>query len=150
MADDRPFFGVGFNSFNKTYDSYDDNGEFGSGRSVHSAWFGLLAELGYPGLLLFLAQLVLAFRSCARARAAARLGPEHAHLRHFAFAIEAGLIVFAVAGSFLPVQYMEMIWHFLALSIALDVIARGALDSAASARRTVAARHGLTPMAAAS
>jgi len=142
MADDKPLLGVGFNSFNKAYDRYDDrNGEFGAGRSVHSAWFGLLAELGYPGLLLFLSQFVLAFRSCWRARAAARLGPEHAHLRHYAFAIEAGLIAFAVGGTFLPVQYMEMVWHFFAVAIALDIIARSALAAADANRRMIAARH---------
>jgi len=141
MANDRPLVGVGFNSFNQTYDRYDDHdGEFGRGRSVHSAWFGLLAELGYPGLLLFLAQLVLAFLGCWRARAAARLGPDYAHLRHFAFAIEGGLVVFVVGGSFLPVQYLEMVWHFFAISIVLDILARNAFAAADADRRTLAAR----------
>jgi probable O-glycosylation ligase (exosortase A-associated) len=148
MADDRPLFGVGFNSFNKTYDRYDRSGEFGSGRSVHSAWFGLLSELGYPGLLLFLGMFGLAVRSCWRARAAARIGPEHAALAHFAFAIEAGLIAFAVAGSFLPVQYMEMIWHFFALSMALDVMARAALDSETARQRMLLARPRFAPAVA--
>lgn len=148
MADDRPLVGVGFNSFNKTYDRYDNSGEFGSGRSVHSAWFGLLSEVGYPGLLLFLALFGLAIGSCWRARAAARIGPEHAELVHFAFAIEAALIVFAVGGSFLPVQYMEMVWHVFALAIALDSMARGAQATAAAERRVLAARHASVPAVA--
>ena len=148
MADDRPLVGVGFNSFNNTYDRYDDTGEFGSGRSVHSAWFGLLSELGYPGLLLFLALLALAVRSCWRARAAARTAPEHADLAHYAFAIEGGLVAFAVAGSFLPVQYMEMVWHFFGLSMALDVMARNVLEAESAKLRVQATRYGLSPSAA--
>lgn len=136
MAADRPIFGVGHNSYNRAYDRYDDmKGAFGKGRSVHSAWFGLLAELGYPGLFLFLAMLALAFGACWRARAVSRLGPEHAMLGQLAFAIEGGLIVFAVGGTFLPFQYTEMLWHALALSIALDIIARGAQAAVATRDR---------------
>ena len=142
MAADRPLLGVGYNSFNKTYDRYDDqDGAFGRGRSVHSAWFGLLAEVGLPGLLLFLAQLVLGFRACWRARTASRLGPEHANLAHFAFGLEGGLLAFVVGGTFLPFQYTEMVWHFFALTIALDVIARDALASAEE-QRTAELRRG--------
>ena len=127
MAADHPLFGVGYNSFNRAYDRYDDlDGAFGRKRSVHSAWFGLLAELGYPGLLLFFAQLALAFRACWRARAVARQ-LQLAHLGQFAFAIEASLIAFVVGATFLPFQYTEMVWHVLALSIALDMLARQAL-----------------------
>jgi probable O-glycosylation ligase (exosortase A-associated) len=142
MAADRPLLGVGYNSFNKVYDRYDHGGEFGSGRSVHSAWFGLLAEVGIPGLLLFLAQLVLAFRACWRARVASRLAAEYAHLRHFAFALETGLVAFIVGGTFLPFQYTEMVWHFIALSIALDIIARNALTAAAVATRAAMRQPG--------
>jgi probable O-glycosylation ligase (exosortase A-associated) len=130
MANDRPLLGVGYNAFNVSYDEYDDlHGAMGTQRSAHSAWLGLLAELGYPGLLLFLAQLALAFQACRRARRAAKLGPEHANLRQFAFALESGLIVFAVGGTFLPYQYTEMLWHWFGLTIALDGLARAALAS---------------------
>jgi probable O-glycosylation ligase (exosortase A-associated) len=132
MAADQPLLGVGYNSFNWAYDRYDDlNGKYGRARSVHSVWFGLLAELGFPGLLLFIALLVLAFRACWRGRAAAKLGPEFANLRHFAFALEGSLVAFIVGGTFLPFQYTEMLWHFLALTITLDIIARNAFASAA-------------------
>jgi len=132
MANDRPLFGVGCNSYNATYDAYDDSkGWYGYNRSVHSAWFGVLAELGYPGLVLFLAQLILAFSACRRARRAAKLGGEHAILKQFAFGLEAGLVVFAVGGTFLPFQYTEMLWHWIGLTIALDGLARTALASVA-------------------
>jgi probable O-glycosylation ligase (exosortase A-associated) len=134
MAAEYPIFGVGHSAFDLSYDKFDDtDGLFGRGRSVHSVWFGILAELGYPGLLLFLAQLLLAFRACWRAHAAGKRNPQLAALRQYAFAIEAGLIVFVVGGTFLPFQYNEMYWHFIGLSITLNFLAlAGAAASAPS------------------
>jgi probable O-glycosylation ligase (exosortase A-associated) len=131
MANAQPFLGVGHNSFNAVYDMYDDSdAEFCHNRSVHSVWFGLLAELGYPGLVLFLAQLVLAFRACSLARRAARSNPKWAVLGRFAFTLEAAFVAYSVGGTFLPFQYNEMYWHLIGLSIALYALARTALASA--------------------
>lgn len=124
MAEDHPFVGVGHNAYNVVYDEYDhSNSQFGSARSVHSIWFGYMAELGYPGLLLFAAQLLLAFRAASRARKAAALNPAYAELGKYAFAIEAALVVFAVGGSFVPLQYNEMFWHVMGFSIVLNGLA---------------------------
>ena len=64
MANAKPFTGVGFNGFERSYTAYDRTKDFGEDRSVHSVWFGLLSELGYPGLLLFVAILLSAIWSC--------------------------------------------------------------------------------------
>ena len=131
MADDSPLVGVGHNAYNVTYDRYDhSNSQFGNSRSVHSIWFGYLAELGYPGLLLFIVQFTLALRSCARARRAAARSPAHADLAKYAFGIEAALVTFAVGGTFVPLQYNEMMWHMIGLSIALNGLANEALAAA--------------------
>jgi probable O-glycosylation ligase (exosortase A-associated) len=148
MANDYPLFGVGFNAFNDNYDAYDDtHGLYGPGRSVHSAWFGVLAELGYPGLILFVLQILLAFGACRRARRASRGGKQFASLGQFAFALEAGLVVFMVGGTFLPFQYVEMVWHWFALTIALDALARTALASAAVPVSADAARSSASALA---
>jgi hypothetical protein len=84
-------------------------------------------------VLLFIAQLALAFVACSRARRAARVSPKYEHLAKFAFGIEAAMVVFIVGGTFLPFQYTEMLWHFIGLSIALDMLARTALASVARA-----------------
>src|SRR5262249_44502939 len=132
MANDRALVGVGCNSYNAVYDRYDDSGGwYGHNRSVHSTWFGILAELGYPGFILFIAQLGLAFKACRRARRAAKVGPQYAALGQFAFALEGGLVAFMIGGTFLPFQYTEMYWHWIGLSIALDGLAREALATAA-------------------
>lgn len=117
MANDRPLTGVGHNAFNAVYDRYDfSGGAFGPGRSVHSAWFGVFAELGYPGLLLFVAILVYAFWNCWTADHVARKRADLRPLADYAVAIESCLVVFAVGGTFVIFQYNEMLWHLLALA----------------------------------
>lgn len=153
MANDRPFFGVGHNSYNVSYDAYDtSNGEFGQGRSVHSSWFGFLSELGYPGFLLYITHLLLAFGAAWKARRVARLRPEWADYKSYAFAIEGAVAAFAVGSSFVPLQYNEMFWHVIGLSIALDVLASAALREHAAAALPVIApgSAGARPMAVAS
>jgi probable O-glycosylation ligase (exosortase A-associated) len=124
MANSQPVTGVGHNAFTRAYNLYDPSaGEFGPNRAVHSTWLGLLSELGYPGLILFVLLLGLAFTACHRARSAVRLGAPGS-LNHYALALEVGLIAFSVGGTFVSVQYGEFVWHFFGLSAALFSIAQ--------------------------
>jgi probable O-glycosylation ligase (exosortase A-associated) len=123
MANRNPVFGVGNFGFNAAYDFYDPTGgTFGYDRSVHSSWFGTLAELGYPGLIMFVAILITAFTACFRARAAvARGAPKE--LEAYALALEMGLVAFIVGGSFVVLQYNELVWHFIGLTMVLHALA---------------------------
>jgi probable O-glycosylation ligase (exosortase A-associated) len=127
MANDHMFTGVGHNAFMKAYDRYDKSGgAYGKGRSVHSSWFGVIAELGYPGITLYLLVFMLAMFACHQARRLPPEAPDAAHLREYAIAIETALIVIAVGGSFVIFQYNEMLWHLVGLSIALHRLAHEA------------------------
>ena len=139
MANDRPLLGVGHRGYPRAYNQYDwTEGQYLTNRAVHSAWFGVLAELGYPGLLLFLAIIFIVAASpaaaSARRRSAARfpgqLGP-------YAIALESALIAFIVGGSFVSFQYCEMLWHFFALTMALEQVAVQKPRSNARARRRI-------------
>jgi len=124
MAMINPIFGIGFNGYNKTYDGYDfSNGKYGHGRSVHSSFFGVLAELGYMGICLYLAILLGAFGACFQVRRLSRQHLMEAELAKGAAALEASLVAFVVGGSFVPWQYNEMLWHIIGLSIVLQRIA---------------------------
>ena len=54
MAKEKPLTGVGLNAFNPSYNDYNTDLRFGGVRAAHSTWFGVLGDLGYPGLLLML------------------------------------------------------------------------------------------------
>jgi len=124
MANAHPVLGVGFNSYQAAYDGYDtSDSQFGTARSVHSAWLGVLAELGYPGLLLYLSIVGLSFASCHRVRRMAARGEIPHELGRYAVGLESALVAFAVGGSFVPFQYYEMLWHYFALTMALEAVA---------------------------
>jgi putative inorganic carbon (HCO3(-)) transporter len=124
MAEKNPFFGVGSNGYKMAYPSYDEtHGEYGRRRSVHSMWFGTMAESGFLGLLLFLLVYYQSLRSCIRARRMCGKDPARAFLKECATAVETGLLVAAVGGTFLSFQYIEMLWHLFGLSIVVERIA---------------------------
>lgn len=124
MANDRPLLGVGHNGFPRAYNHYDwSEGRFKTNRAVHSAWFGVLAELGYPGLFLFIMIIVLSLRACRRVRKSAQRGEIPGPLGPYAIGLESSLVAFIVGGSFVSFHYCEMLWHFFALAMALEAVA---------------------------
>jgi probable O-glycosylation ligase (exosortase A-associated) len=123
MADAKPMTGVGLFGFTKAYQSYNRDGVFGGDRAAHSVWFGVLGDLGYPGLLLFMANIFMAFWSCWRVGRMTRKIPELRHLKIYANALTSTLVVYCVTGSFLAQQYSEFAWHIFGLSTALHLIA---------------------------
>ena len=124
MANDRPLVGVGHRGYERAYNQYDwTNGQYLTNRAVHSAWFGVLGDQGYPGLLLFVSIVFTSWLSCRRVRLWSLRGQISAPLGHYATAIETSLVAFAVGGSFVSFQYNEMLWHFFALTIALKRVA---------------------------
>jgi probable O-glycosylation ligase (exosortase A-associated) len=124
MAQNNPILGIGFNAFNDAYDRYDfSKGRYGFNRSVHNSFFGVLAELGYVGLALYLLILALALMSCHHV---IRMARDHRELSDFAAsarAFEISLIVFIIGGSFLAFQYFEMLWHYITLCYILEYLA---------------------------
>jgi len=131
MANANPFSGIGHNAYKRAYNRYDSShGQYGQNRAVHSLWFGVLAEHGYPGFVLFVANLMLAFLACRRVR---RLGARDAAFREigqYATAIEISLVVCAVGGSFVIFQYVEILWHLIGLTIVLHVLTEQATAEA--------------------
>jgi len=124
MANDRPFVGVGHNGYPRAYNQYDwTDGQYLTNRAVHSAWFGVLGELGYPGLFLFVTLVWTSLRACRRVRQSAQRGEIPGRLGNYAIGLESSLLAFVVGGSFVSFHYSEMLWHFFALTMALESVA---------------------------
>ncbi len=134
MANANPILGVGHNAYNAAYDEYDvSKGQYGENRSVHSSWLGMLSELGYPGLMVFIMSIAMAFLACRRTRRLAAALPDGRDLLYYSLALECSLVAFIVGGSFVPFQYNEMVWHVLGITMALDGIVKGRLAQVSSA-----------------
>jgi probable O-glycosylation ligase (exosortase A-associated) len=119
MAHDHPATGVGFNAFRFAFASYDQSGgSYGEIRAVHSVWFGVVSDLGYPGLVIFVTLIGMVLlrywriRRQAHARGLTEIGI-------YATNLQTSILAFVVGGTFLSAHYLELIWHFFGLSIAL-------------------------------
>jgi probable O-glycosylation ligase (exosortase A-associated) len=124
MAVANPIFGVGLNAYSRLYNQYDfSGGQYGRRRSVHSLWFGILAELGIPAFLLFLLMLGLAIGACGGVARQSLRGELPRDFHYFAVAAQTGFGALIVGGTFLPFQYVEILWHFVGLSMALRAVA---------------------------
>lgn len=155
MAAAHPFLGVGHNAFIPAYNAYDTSyGEFGDNRAVHSTWFGVLADLGYPGLLLFLANLGFVLAASRRARFFAKERSDFHELGVFAAAVETSMVAFAVGGTFVNYHYSELLWHLIGLSAAMFAIVRqasvnvGAVPNLSAHTRAVRQRALIAPAGA--
>lgn len=115
MAEKNPL-GVGLRFYNLAYDSYDDGGGLhGSGRSVHSSHFQVLAEMGYAGLILWIGLFAYSLYVCLRVRfAAAKLQGLSDDDRHYymvtSTALAASIFAFLVGGTFLAAAANDLTW----------------------------------------
>lgn len=130
MAAEKPITGVGFNGFQRSFDTYDvTGGQFGQGKAAHSSWFGVLGETGYPGLVLFVLIILSALYNLWSIRRRTKHVPEMKDARTYAGAMQMSIVAYIVGNTFLSGQYLEMFWHFMGLCVALDRITAGPLTA---------------------
>ena len=132
MAMERPLTGMGFRFGRMGYDwwvSYANfEGHWQHVLSPHSIYFGLLGQHGFGGLTVFLLLMGFTFLTLNRIRRTAKKETGQLWLAEYAWAIQVGLIGYAVAGIFLDVAYFTLFYAFIALA----VIMRRELEEAPS------------------
>jgi|GEM_PF-2253226 len=122
MAKQNPIFGVGHNGFGRAYRKFDNSHDVA--RAVHSAWFGILSEWGFPGLILFLSLYLYSVISCEKVRKKCKNRPELKSMLIYSNSIETSIIAGAVGITFLSFHYQEIIWHYFALAAVTHQIIR--------------------------
>ena len=123
MALVHPFNGVGMNNFLLNYWMYSDFWD-GHNHAVHSTWFVVIAESGFPGIALFLTMVILTGKSALWAsKALDRLNAPPA-VRAIGQAMVAGLAGFCVSGTFLTQGFTWPIYIQIALTVALSRYAK--------------------------
>lgn len=83
--------------------------------AAHSIWFEILGDLGFSGLLFFVAILAMAFWKCRSIARISRDQPSLAWAADLARMLQISLAVYAVTGSALSLGYFEMYYIILAL-----------------------------------
>lgn len=144
MANEHPW-GVGLGNFRNFVPYYIT--DLTVGRSAHSTYFQCLAELGYPGLILYLCIIVAAFYQFERARSIGKgwrntleRNPEAAEeqriLHLLATANEVAVTGFLVCSAFTSRLCVEGLWVMLAMSACLYNIAEGVRRRSAGVQAT--------------
>ena len=124
MAWDRPLAGVGIDNFVENFFFYTPHWG-GLAKAVHSTWFQVLAETGFPGIVLFLSLVLVTFRGgVTMLRRLRGLGtPEGVELADRVEALVGALAGFMVAATFLTQALTWPFYLLLALLVATRRIA---------------------------
>jgi O-antigen ligase len=134
---DHPILGVGPGGFPGVYRHYAELvgiRVLASDREAHNLYFGMLAELGLIGFLVFATILWLTMRDLVRARKAAmRVDPMLAAL---CTGFLLSIVAYLSTGIFLHMSFIRYFWMILAMAgsvaiITVEVVARQAAEASA-------------------
>jgi putative inorganic carbon (hco3(-)) transporter len=123
MAATHPLNGVGLDNFTGNYYFYSPHWD-GTNHAVHSTWFNVLAETGFPGLIAFVTMIVTCLRSSYRSMISLNAARAPPIVAAMALALVAGLVSFCVAGTFLTQGFTWPVYILLALTAAMAKYAR--------------------------
>lgn len=118
MAKRRPLRGVGIGNYVENYRTYTPEWD-GSNHAVHSTWFLILAEVGFPGLIVFVVLVgatgLVSWR-CLQMAFEEEVDPR---LQTAALALSSSFAGFCVSGTFLTQGFTWPFYTIFALTLAL-------------------------------
>ena len=118
---DHPIAGVGLGAYKVNHERYALDPEFNptaqGGRDTHSLYFNVLAETGYPGLVLYLGMVLSVGIAAERTRRQCK-GVYDSAARQLLL-LEAGLVAFLAAAIFGSLPYLP---HFLLHLVLLNAL----------------------------
>lgn len=120
----RPLTGGGFRctAIAESLHQYYPEGHI---RAVHSIWFEVLGQQGFPAFFVWLAMQILGFVNIRRIRWMARGDPSRLWAADLARMVEVSMIAYLVGGSFLSLGYYDYYFTILvALSSTVAVLRR--------------------------
>jgi len=124
VAIHRPLVGGGFDDYESAslWQAYAPEGA--KQRAIHSIYFRVLSEHGFPGLILFLGLLAASWRSCSRIRKQTREVPDQKWAFDLASMLQVALLAYAATGAFLPMTYFDLTYQLMALCGLLEIYLR--------------------------
>ncbi|MDE2091943.1 MAG: putative O-glycosylation ligase, exosortase A system-associated [Gammaproteobacteria bacterium] len=119
----HPLVGGGFNVYQSTSMWKKYGPENAIPRAVHSIYFRVLGEQGFPGLILFLGLLVASWRSCSRVRKVTRKSPDQKWAYDLGTMLQVSLVAFMTAGLATTSSYFDLSYQLMAMCTLLEGIA---------------------------
>lgn len=123
MALTRPLTGVGLDNFVSNYFFYSDHWD-GLNHAVHSTWFGVLGETGFPGFIAFVTMIVLVFHSSIQANRILSAPNVDPVARGMGLSVLAGLAGFCASGTFLTQGFTWPVYILVGLTAAVSRYAK--------------------------
>lgn len=138
VAIHRPLIGGGFMGYESAamWSRYAPAGAIQ--RAVHSIYFRVLAEQGFPGLAMFLALLLVSWLNCTRVRRITEDSAPDKWAFDLASMLQVSLLAFMTAGAASTSSYFDLSYQLMAMC--------ALLPSMLGARSTAAARAGRTAL----
>lgn len=144
LALDRPWVGGGFETMTRSvYAQYAPDPTFLV--DVHSIYFEVLAEHGFPGLGLFLAIGLTSLITLNRISRFARRHEDLSWMRDLSSMLYVSLVGYAVSGAFLGLAYFNFYYALVAVVIGMDVVRRRYVNDAAARSPTPPAEQAQPP-----
>ncbi len=116
-----PFLGVGFEAWAEYYPTH-FTPEYKGSTLVHNIFIQCAVELGYIGLMVFLAMIIVCFYLTFKSRRKLKGGSDN-FLYILSYGFDSALIGFLVSGSFVTVLYYPYFWIHCALTTCLHTAA---------------------------
>ncbi|ROV59605.1 hypothetical protein EGH82_12900 [Vibrio ponticus] len=121
MALERPITGVGIDNFYVNYFYYSPHWD-GLNHAVHSTWFGVLAETGFLGLIIFIGLIVCILKTCRQSIQTIDANPQNfsPYIHATTYAVFSGTVGTIVSGTFLTQGFNWPIYILAALTVACN------------------------------
>ncbi|KGY10652.1 O-antigen ligase family protein [Vibrio sinaloensis] len=135
MAVSNPLTGVGLDNFYVNYFFYSPHWD-GLNHAVHSTWFGVLAETGFLGLLVFIWLIIGLLKTSRQTMKSLDANPELFSPLFVAtsMAVYAGIVGTIVSGTFLTQGFTWPIYILAALCIAISRITQNSTQNEKTAQ----------------
>jgi len=127
LALDRPLVGSGFTG-PYTREVVDRVAPGGPARAVHSIWFELLGEQGFPTFVIWVGLTVAGFIYTLRLTRLPRDRPDLAWARELGQMAQVSIIAYLVSGTFLSLSYWDFYWTLLVVLGGAHALAAGAVQ----------------------
>lgn len=127
MANENPLFGVGFMRYKEVYNEYDEtDGLYGRERVVHNTYLEFLADIGYPGLLLFILVLLSTLVNINNFTRQIKIKnlPEREEFLSYSTMLQISIVTFCLGSTFVNMGFLDLFWAIVAISMAMDNISK--------------------------
>jgi probable O-glycosylation ligase (exosortase A-associated) len=128
LSKDRPILGGGFRVFTQKVfleyapDPYDVH-------DSHSIYFQMLAEQGFPGLIMFLALLLSSYFSLNKIKRIAIHVESLDWVKNYCIMLQLSIVAYCIGGAFLGLAYFDLFYYIVAAVIILKTMVREELTT---------------------